>query len=92
MSYAVTWLSGYGGFLGAIAGIMIADYWLLRNRNLKLLELFKADGIYNYGNKWGVNPWAVVSLLIGIVPPFVGWLHAIGWIDLGKGYGGSWLD
>ncbi len=92
MSYAGTWLSGYGGFLGAIGGIMIADYWLLRGRNLKLLELFKSDGVYNYGNKWGVNPWAVVSLLIGIVPPFIGWLHAIGVIDLGKGYGGSWLD
>jgi nucleobase:cation symporter-1, NCS1 family len=91
-NYAVTWLSGYGGFLGAIGGIMIADYWLLRKRELRLLDLFKTDGVYNYGNKWGVNPWAVVALLCGILPPFIGWLHAVKYVNLGSWYAGSFLD
>jgi NCS1 family nucleobase:cation symporter-1 len=90
-SYAITWLSGYGGFLGAIGGIMIADYWLLRRQNLNLLDLYRADGVYSYRNSWRVNPYAIVALLVGIVPPFVGWLHQIKVIQI-AGYAGSWLD
>ncbi len=91
MSYAVTWLSGYGGFLGAIGGIMVVDYWILRNRQLKLDDLYRTDGVYNYGNKMGINPWAVVALLVGILPPFVGWLHQIKVYQIAN-YAGSWLD
>lgn len=91
LSYAITWLSGYGGFLGAIGGIMIADYWLLRRQRLNLLDLYREDGVYTYRNSWGVNPYAIVALLIGILPPFVGWLHQINVIKI-DGYSGSWLD
>jgi NCS1 family nucleobase:cation symporter-1 len=92
MTYAINWLSGYGGFLGAIGGIMIADYWLLRRRNLNLLELYRENGVYSYRNSWGVNPYAIIALLIGILPPFIGWLHVIGWFISIPGYQGSWLD
>jgi NCS1 family nucleobase:cation symporter-1 len=92
LSYAITWLSGYGGFLGAIGGIMIADYWLLRRQNLNLLDLYRENGVYSYRNSWGVNPYAIIALLIGIVPPFIGWLHVIGWGIHIEGYQGSWLD
>jgi NCS1 family nucleobase:cation symporter-1 len=92
MTYAINWLSGYGGFLGAIGGIMIADYWLLRRRNLNLLDLYSENGVYNYRNSWGVNPYAIIALLIGILPPFIGWLHVIGWFINIPGYQGSWLD
>jgi len=88
----VNWLSGYGGFLGAIGGIMIADYWLLRRQNLNLLELYRENGVYSYRNSWGVNPYAIIALLIGILPPFIGWLHVIGWFINIPGYQGSWLD
>jgi nucleobase:cation symporter-1, NCS1 family len=92
LSYAITWLSGYGGFLGAIGGIMIADYWLLRRQRLNLLDLYREDGVYTYRNSWGVNPYAIIALLIGIVPPFIGWLNVIGWFVKIEGYQGSWLD
>jgi NCS1 family nucleobase:cation symporter-1 len=93
LSYAITWLSGYGGFLGAIGGIMIADYWLLRRRNLNLLDLYRENGVYSYRNSWGVNPYAIIALLIGIVPPFIGWFHVIAPDKLViAGYAGSWLD
>ena len=36
--------------------------------------------------------WKWVALLIGIVPPFVGWLNVIGWGISIPGYQGSWLD
>jgi NCS1 family nucleobase:cation symporter-1 len=92
MTYAVNWLSGYGAFLGAIGGIMIADYWLLRHQKLNLLELYRENGVYSYRNGWGVNPYAIIALLIGILPPVIGWLHVIGWFINIPGYAGSWLD
>src|SRR6266545_2008396 len=92
LSYAITWLSGYGGFLGAIGGIMIADYWLLRRQRLNLLDLYREDGVYNYRNSWGVNPYAIIALLIGVVPPFIGRLNVIGWFVKIDNYQGSWLD
>src|SRR5690606_8706961 len=32
--YLFVWLLGYGAMLGAVGGIMIADYYLLRRRRL----------------------------------------------------------
>jgi NCS1 family nucleobase:cation symporter-1 len=77
MNYAVIWLSGYGGFLGAIGGVMVADYWLLRKRCLNLADLYHPEGVYRYGNRWGVNRSAIAALLAGMIPPFLGWLHVI---------------
>src|SRR5438552_981092 len=40
--YVYVWLIGYSGLMGAIAGIMICDYWILRRQKLALRELFDA--------------------------------------------------
>ncbi|MGZ8563628.1 MAG: NCS1 family nucleobase:cation symporter-1 [Candidatus Limnocylindria bacterium] len=63
--YIFTWLGFYGGATGAIAGVIIADYWLIRRNQLKLADLFRPDGIYRYGSGW--NWRAVVALAIGIL-------------------------
>ena len=63
--YIFTWLGTYGGATGAIAGVLIADYWWVRRKNLKLADLYRADGVYGYAKGW--NWIAVVSLLVGIV-------------------------
>ena len=47
-AYIFTWLIGYSGLMGAIGGIMICDYWILRNRKLDLAGLFDIDGPYSY--------------------------------------------
>ena len=52
-AYIFTWLIGYSSLMGAIGGILIADYWVLRGRPLSTLDLFKLDGRYSYTN--GVN-------------------------------------
>ncbi len=64
-AYIFTWLNTYGGATGAIAGVLIADYWWMRRTNLKLADLYRADGIYRYARGW--NWRAVVALLVGIV-------------------------
>jgi len=61
--YIFTWLGFYGGALGAIAGVLIADYWFMRNTNLKLGDLYRADGQYRYSG--GFNWRGLVSLVVG---------------------------
>jgi len=61
--YIFTWLGFYGGALGAIAGVLIADYWVRRNTELKLVELYKPEGEYAYSA--GFNWRALVALVVG---------------------------
>ncbi len=63
--YIFTWLGFYGGATGAIAGVLIADYWWIRRTNLRLADLYRPQGIYRYASGW--NWRAVVALAIGIV-------------------------
>jgi nucleobase:cation symporter-1, NCS1 family len=63
-SYIFTWLGTYGGATGAIAGVLIADYWWIRRTHLKLADLYRSNGIYSYVRGW--NWKAVVALLVGI--------------------------
>ena len=61
-AYLVGWLVLYSGGLGAIAAIMVVDYWLIRKRSL-LYDLYVPDGSYRYRRGW--NPVAVVATLVG---------------------------
>lgn len=64
-TYIFTWLGTYGGATGAIAGVLIADYWWMRRTHLQLADLYRANGVYRYVNGW--NWRAVVALAIGVV-------------------------
>ena len=61
--YVFTWLSFYGGLLGSVAGVLIADYWLIRRRDLKLTDLYKTNGIYSYAGGWNFR--GLISILVG---------------------------
>jgi len=69
-AYIFGWLVGYSGLLGPIAGVMIADYFLIRRSRLKLSDLYRRNGIYEYDN--GVNPRAVAALVAGIAVALLG--------------------
>jgi len=58
--YIFAWLVGYSGGLGAIGGVLIADYWIVRRRNLNLADLYLPKG--EYGG-WSIP--AVVATLVG---------------------------
>jgi nucleobase:cation symporter-1, NCS1 family len=73
-AYIFTWLIGYSGLMGAIAGILICDYWILRKRKLNLAELFRTNGIYSYSN--GVNWRAMIALAVAIAPVVPGFIRA----------------
>jgi nucleobase:cation symporter-1, NCS1 family len=73
-AYIFTWLIGYSSLMGAIAGILIADYWILRARQLSVPDLFRVDGRYRYAN--GSNPRALAALLLAVLPLVPGFLRA----------------
>jgi NCS1 family nucleobase:cation symporter-1 len=49
---------------------MIADYFLVRRAHLKLDDLYRRNGVYEYHN--GVNLRAVAALVVGIVVALLG--------------------
>jgi NCS1 family nucleobase:cation symporter-1 len=68
--YIFKWLVGYSGGLGSIAGVLIADYWLVRRRQLVLADLYRPHGAYAYAGGW--NWRAVVATLAGCVLAWIG--------------------
>jgi len=61
--YIFTWLLGYSGGLGSIAGVLIADYWIVRRTTIRLEDLYLSDGAYRYTSGWNLS--AVVATLLG---------------------------
>jgi NCS1 family nucleobase:cation symporter-1 len=74
-AYIFTWLIGYSSLMGALGGILIADYWVLRRQRLSLPDLFKLDGSYSYGGS-GVNLRAVLALVLAVIPVIPGFIRA----------------
>jgi len=74
------------GLLGPVLGILIADYYVLRKKNLALAELYKEDGIYSY-NKTGFNKAAMIALFSGVFLALIGyWVPAMNFL-----YSLSWF-
>ena len=78
-TYIFTWLIGYSALLGPIAGIMMADYFLIRRTRLSHPDLFRGDGIYSFGSGW--NPAGIIALIVGVLPNLPGFLQAAGIVD-----------
>jgi nucleobase:cation symporter-1, NCS1 family len=69
-SYIFTWLVGYSGFLGPIAGVLICDYFVVRKKFLIVEDLYQRDGQYEYSR--GFNWNAIAALAAGAGVAFVG--------------------
>lgn len=78
-AYIFTWLIGYSALLGPVAGIMVADYFVIRKTRLNHHALFRNDGEYSHRNGW--NPVALIALVIGVLPNLPGFLHVAGFVD-----------
>jgi NCS1 family nucleobase:cation symporter-1 len=91
--YIFIWLIAYSPLLGAVGGILIADYYLIRRTRLDLKGLYDKDGPYWYHR--GFNPIALIALAAGIGPCIPGFLATVGvgsitkiWVDL---FGYAWF-
>jgi NCS1 family nucleobase:cation symporter-1 len=86
--YIFKWLLGYSGGLGAIAGVLVADYWFVRRKELRLADLYRRTGAYAYGSRFGVNPGALVATAVGCTLAWIG--LATPWLAT-KGIHVPWL-
>jgi NCS1 family nucleobase:cation symporter-1 len=73
--YIFTWLVGYSALLGPIGGIMIADYYVWRRRQLHVAGLYRADGEYRYTG--GFSWIAIFALIIAVLPNLPGFLATV---------------
>lgn len=74
-----TALGAYAVFLSAIAGVIAADYFVVRKGVVNLLHCYsnKPESFYMY-NKWGTNWRALLAYIFGIIPNFPGFLGSLG--------------
>jgi NCS1 family nucleobase:cation symporter-1 len=90
--YIFAWLLGYSGGLGSIAGVLIADYWLVRDKELRLADLYREQGAYTYKAGW--NWRAVAATLAGcffawiglVVPSMKGLYDYAGFVGFGVAF------
>jgi nucleobase:cation symporter-1, NCS1 family len=73
--YIFTWLIGYSALLGPIAGIMIADYFVLRGTRLDVAALYQTDGEYRFTN--GFSLAGLGALVLAILPNLPGFLATV---------------
>ena len=79
--YIFGWLVGYSGGLGSIAGVLIADYWIVRKRELNLEDLYLPDGEYRGWNWRAIGATAAGCALAwsGVFVPALRVLYDYAW-------------
>ena len=79
--YIYAWLLGYSGGLGSIAGVLIADYWIVRRKELALEDLYLAGGAYRGWNARAITATAIGCALAwgGLVVPALRPLYDYAW-------------
>jgi NCS1 family nucleobase:cation symporter-1 len=83
-NYIVGWLVGYSGFLGPIAGVMIADYYVLRKKILVSEDLYIRGGFYEFSRGWnwravGALGAGIAAALAGLAIPALRGLYHYAW-------------
>src|SRR3954465_1843006 len=79
--YIFNWLLGFSGGRGSIAGVLVADYWIIRKRQLLLEDLYLPDGRYGRWNAAGILATIVGCALAwgGLVVPALRPLYDYAW-------------
>ncbi len=84
-AYIFTWLIGYGALLGPVAGIMITDYFVIRRGVLRVEDLYRRGGAYEY--RRGINWVAIVAFIVAVLPSIPGFVAALGGRSAGPVFG-----
>lgn len=78
------WLLTYSSLLGPVAGVMIADYFIIRKQELNVVQLYKDQGDYRAFNYAGILAFLVPAALALIAfgsgrDSGIFWLYNYGW-------------
>jgi NCS1 family nucleobase:cation symporter-1 len=69
--YIFGWLDVYGGILAPIAAIFIADYYIVKKRNIDVMALYQGSaGRYWYSGGWNLR--AIIAWVCGWILPTLG--------------------
>ena len=68
-----TWLITYSGLLGAVGGVIVCDYLLIRRGQLRVADLYAEGGAYWYD--MGVNRRGMIAMGAGALVALMGLLH-----------------
>ena len=55
--------------MGPIAGILVSDFYLVRNMKLDIRDMYNPDGIYRYFYGWHWRAWLVFFTAVGPILP-----------------------
>ncbi len=80
--FILKWLVAYSALLGAVGGVLIADYFVLRRTQLDLPGLYRRQGPYWYSG--GFNAAAIIATALGIAPCVPGFLATVSEIAAGR--------
>ena len=78
--YIFIWLLSYTSLFGAIGGILIADYYLIRKKTLNIEQLYIKGGEYWYNS--GFNIKGLFAFICGVAPCAPGFLNSVGLIKI----------
>jgi NCS1 family nucleobase:cation symporter-1 len=68
-----TWLITYSGLLGAVGGVIVCDYLVVRRGQLQVGDLYAEGGAYWYD--MGVNRRGMIAMGTGALVALLGLLH-----------------
>lgn len=94
-AYVFGWLNNYGAMLAPIAAIFIADYYVVKKKQIDVASLYKgADGRYWYNGGW--NLAALISWVLAWILPIWANFGAFGFagaadIAAKLGTAGTWI-
>ena len=71
----LAFMGGYAVFLAPIAGILAADYWLVKKQHYDVPACYDPNGRYRYWK--GVNWRALLAMLISVGPNLPGLAYSI---------------
>ena len=88
--YIFNWLLAYGALLGAVEGVIVFDYAVLRRFKFEIVDSYLSRGRFRYAG--GFNPAAIIAFLAGtgttylsywglVVNPVTDMLYANSWIS-----------
>jgi len=93
-AYVENWLLGYGAILGAVEGVLIFDYVIIRRFKFEISDVFMPNGRFRYWR--GFNPAAIIAFVLAIflvyppstylpvsfyLYPYQSWIYQASWIS-----------
>jgi NCS1 family nucleobase:cation symporter-1 len=86
VTHAQRWVTHLGNVAAPLAGVVLADYVVLKRQRIDVPALFDPAGRYRYLN--GVNVTAIASVAVGVAVYYVvpaEWVKVVWGIGVGAG-------